>query len=157
MTIRLLRQIWQNKDSNQNNHSWISGTRFEQFHNIVLYDFAIHWFDTVRYVFGEREAKQVFSQVEHLRGQELKPPLSAQNIIQFDGGLASLVFHAHTMFSPAESITVTGTKGTFRSSGPVCRNEDITLTIEEDRGAVQFRQSQPKEPRALLRRRRQRR
>lgn len=120
-------------------HSWIEGTRFEQIHHIVLYDFAIHWFDKVRCVFGEREAKQIFSQVQHVRGQKLTPPLSAQSMIQFDGGLASLVFHAHTNFSPAESVIVTGTKGTFRSSGPVCGNDDITLTTESGEAKVELK------------------
>lgn len=119
-------------------HSWIQGTRFEQIHHIVLYDFAIHWFDTVRCVFGEQEAKQIFSQVERVHGQDLKPPLSAQSIIQFDGGLASLVFHAHTKFGPEERTVVTGTKGTFRSSGPVCGNENITLTTEAGEAKVEL-------------------
>jgi hypothetical protein len=26
-------------------HSWIGGTAFEQLHELVLYDFAVHWFD----------------------------------------------------------------------------------------------------------------
>lgn len=119
-------------------HSWIEGTRFEQIHHIVLYDFAIHWFDMVRCVFGKREAKQVFSQIEPSRGQTLAPPLSAQSMIQFNGGLASLVFHAHTKFSPAENIVVTGTKGSFRSSGPVCGNDDITLTTAAGEAKVQL-------------------
>jgi predicted dehydrogenase len=42
-------------------------------HHIVLYDFAIHWFDMVRCVFDEREAQQVFSQLQRARGQELPP------------------------------------------------------------------------------------
>jgi predicted dehydrogenase len=119
-------------------HSWIEGTRFEQMHHIVLYDFAIHWFDIVRCVFGEREAKQVFSQIEKSRGQKLASPLSAQSMIQFDGGLASLVFHAHTKFSPAESTVVTGTKGTFRSSGPVCGNDEISLTTEAGEARIEL-------------------
>ena len=120
-------------------HSWIEGTRFEQMHHIVLYDFAIHWFDMVRCVFGEREAQQVFSQVQRVRGQELAPPLSAQSMIQYEGGVASLVFHAHTMFGPAESTVVTGTKGTFRSSGPVCGNDDITITTEAGEAPVELK------------------
>ncbi|HKK17175.1 MAG TPA: Gfo/Idh/MocA family oxidoreductase [Opitutales bacterium] len=119
-------------------HSWIEGTRFEQMHHIVLYDFAIHWFDIVRCVFGDREAKQIFSQIERSRGQKLASPLNAQSMIQFDGGLASLVFHAHTKFGPAESTVVTGTKGTFRSSGPVCGNDDITLTTEAGEARVEL-------------------
>ena len=117
-------------------HSWIEGTPFEKIHHIVLYDFAIHWFDMVRCVFGQREATQVFSQLVRSRGQQIAPPLSAQSVIQFDEGLASLVFHAHTHYGPAESTVVTGTKGTFRSSGPVCENNNITLTTEAGEAAV---------------------
>ena len=29
-------------------HTWIKGTPFEQIHHVVLYDFAIHWFDLAR-------------------------------------------------------------------------------------------------------------
>ncbi|MEM0964877.1 MAG: Gfo/Idh/MocA family oxidoreductase [Verrucomicrobiota bacterium] len=120
-------------------HTWIQGTRFEEIHHIVLYDFAIHWFDLVRCVFGEREAKQVFAQVEKARGQELAPPLSAQSAIQFDGGLASLVFHANTKFGPSESTVITGTKGTFRSTGPVCANEQIQLITEAGEAEVELK------------------
>ncbi|MEM1158377.1 MAG: Gfo/Idh/MocA family oxidoreductase [Verrucomicrobiota bacterium] len=119
-------------------HSWIKGTRFEEIHHIVLYDFAIHWFDMVRCVFGEREGKQIFAQIEPSRGQELAPPLSAHSVMQFDGGQASLVFHAHTRFAPAESTIVTGTRGTFRSSGPVCANDQIRLTTEAGEADVQL-------------------
>jgi hypothetical protein len=66
--------------------------------------------------------------VQQSSGQNIKPPLSAQSMVQFDGGLASRVFHAHTKFSPNESRVVTGTRGTFRSSGPVCASDQITLT-----------------------------
>ncbi|NCQ36342.1 gfo/Idh/MocA family oxidoreductase, partial [bacterium] len=96
------------------------------------------WFDMVRCVFGEREARQVFSQIQRVRGQKLAPPLSAQSIIQYEGGLASLVFHAHTKFAPAESIVVTGTQGTYRSSGPVCGNNQITLTTAAGAAPVEL-------------------
>jgi predicted dehydrogenase len=112
-------------------HTWIKGTRFEQMHHIVLYDFAIHWFDIVTCVFGERRPRQVFARTERALGQELDPPLSAGALVGFDGGQASLVFHAGTRFDPSESTVVTGTKGTFRSSGPVCANNRVLLTTAE--------------------------
>ena len=111
-------------------HSWIKGTRFEEIHHIILYDFAIHWFDITRCVFGERRALQVYSQLQKASGQDIDPPLCAQTLVQFDGGQASLVFRAHTKFSPEESTVVTGTGGTYRTSGPVCANNRITLATE---------------------------
>ncbi|MEM9443741.1 MAG: Gfo/Idh/MocA family oxidoreductase [Verrucomicrobiota bacterium] len=119
-------------------HSWIQGTRFEKIHHIVLYDFAIHWFDMVRCIFGDRQALLVHSQVQNALGQLIQPPLCAQSLIQFEGGQASLVFRAHTKFSPAESVVVTGTKGTYRSSGPVCANNQILLTTEAGEAEVEL-------------------
>ncbi len=119
-------------------HSWIEGTRFEEIHHIILYDFAIHWFDITRCVFGDEPAVEVFSQIQPSPGQSIAPPLSAQSVIRFEKGLASLVFRGHTAHSPAESIVVTGTKGTYRSSGPVCGNDDITLTTEAGEARVEL-------------------
>ncbi len=109
-------------------HRWIKGTHFEQIRHIVLYDFAIHWFDIVTCVFGERRATEVFATTKHVPGQEIAPPMSAAAVVSFEGGLASLVFHSGTRFSPCESTVVTGTKGVFRSSGPVCANDRVILT-----------------------------
>ncbi len=117
-------------------HTWIKGTPFEKIHHIVLYDFAIHWFDIVTRVFGERRPIQVFARVGKSLGQELDPPLSAGVLVSYDNGQASLVFHAATKFSPAETTVVTGTKGTFRSTGPVCANDQITLTTADGEAAI---------------------
>ena len=40
------------------NHNWIKGTHFENVRHIVLYDFAIHWFDILT-TFIDRPAKRV--------------------------------------------------------------------------------------------------
>lgn len=117
-------------------HTWIKGTAFEKVHHIVLYDFAIHWFDMVSCLFGDRRPTEVFARAERVAGQELAPPLGAHAAVRYDGGLASLVFQAHTKFDPAETTIVTGTNGTFRSSGPVCANNRITLTTEDGRAEV---------------------
>lgn len=117
-------------------HTWIRGTSFENIHHIILYDFAIHWFDMVACVFGERRAKQVFARAERAGGQALASPLNAHAVVQYDGGMASLVFRAATKFDPLESTVVTGAMGTCRSSGPVCANDRVTLTTEAGRAII---------------------
>ncbi|MCH7228521.1 Gfo/Idh/MocA family protein [Haloferula sp. A504] len=119
-------------------HSWIEGTRFEEIHHIILYDFAIHWFDITRCVFGGEQAVEVFSQLQASPGQTIAPPLNAQSVIRFQSGVASLVFRGHTAHAPGESIVVTGTKGTFRSSGAVCGNDEITLITAEGEARVEL-------------------
>jgi len=112
-------------------HSWIEGTEFEKVQHIVLYDFGIHWFDMLCAVFGERDAHSVFAQVAKSPGQTLTPAMNAQAVVQFENGLGSLSFRALNKFDPKESMVVTGTKGTFRSSGPVCANDEMTLSTKE--------------------------
>ena len=117
-------------------HTWIKGTHFEEIHHIVLYDFAIHWFDIVTCAFGERRPTQVYANTERVPGQEVDPPLSAGALVSFDRGQASLTFHAATQFAPAETTVVTGTKGTFRSTGPVCANDQVTLTTTDGEAVI---------------------
>ncbi len=119
-------------------HTWIQGTRFETIRHIVLYDFAIHWFDMVRCVFGEARPESVFACVRRVTGQEIDPPLSASAIVAYPSGLATLTFHAHTRFGPRESTVVTGTCGTFRSSGPVCANDRVRLVTAAGEAEVKL-------------------
>lgn len=117
-------------------HGWIEGTAFEKIHHIVLYDFAIHWFDIVTCLFGDRPATEVFARAERVVGQSLNPPLAANASVRYDGGLASLVFQANTTYDPAESIVVTGTRGTIRACGPVCLIKQLVLTTGDGRAEV---------------------
>ncbi len=117
-------------------HTWIKGTPFEAVRHIILYDFAIHWFDIAACVFGSRNAKEVYARANRSLGQTVAPPMNAYAIVNYDGGTASLAFHANTPFAPLESTVVTGTKGTFRSSGPVCANDQITLSTAEGCASV---------------------
>jgi len=119
-------------------HTWIEGTPFEKIHHIVLYDFAIHWFDIVTCLFGDRPATEVFARAERVVGQELEPPLGAHAVVRYDGGLASLVFQANTAFDPGESIVVTGTKGTIRGNGEVCKIKYLSFTNQKGRANVEL-------------------
>jgi len=119
-------------------HTWIKGTPFEKTRHIILYDFAIHWFDIVTCIFGDRPARKVYACADQSIGQELAAPMNAQAAVFYEGGMASLAFHANTPFDPLESIVATGTKGTFRSSGPVCGNDRITLATAEGQARVEL-------------------
>ena len=119
-------------------HSWIKGTAFEELYHILLYDFAIHWFDMTACVFGKRQATSVFAHLEKSLGQAIDPPLLANATVRYEGGLATLAFRAHTKYDPAESAIVTGTKGVFRSSGAPLVCENVTLATEEGLAEVRL-------------------
>lgn len=109
------------------NHTWTRGTPFEKVHHLILFDFAIHWFDAVSSFFGEEKPLQVFAKTTPFPQQQMQPPLMAQVQIEFERGLAALNFNGHCLFDPRESITVVGTRGVIRSQGAVCQNEYLHL------------------------------
>lgn len=108
-------------------HTWISGTPFEQVQHVVLYDFAIHWFDMCALFFQGREALSVFGGNAFASGQTLKPPMLGCANLLFENGTATLNFDAHSRFGAEESICITGTQGTLRARGAICAAHEVTL------------------------------
>ena len=68
------------------NHEWIVGTPFDGVHHIVLYDYAIHWFDILTCLMPGRVAKCVFSTLNSAPHQKARPPLLGQVVVDYDGG-----------------------------------------------------------------------
>ncbi len=108
-------------------HGWVKGTQFDNIKHLILYDYAIHWFDIVTCFMGRRQAKQVYATVTRSPGQEARPPLLAQAMIEYDGGQASLVFDGDTRFGKQDRTLVAGTDGTILSIGPDSRHQKLTL------------------------------
>lgn len=94
-------------------HNWIAGLSFDKIHHIILYDYAIHWFDVTCCWLPERKAGSVFGACIRVPGQKAKPPLMAHAMADFGDVLASWVFDASTAtFQPAE-FRIEGTNGTI--------------------------------------------
>ena len=108
-------------------HTWIRGTPFESVHHVVLYDFAIHWFDMAGLFFQGRAAQSVFAANAFAPGQQLKPPMIGSATVAFAGGTAALDFDAHSRFGAEETLCITGSEGTLRARGPICAAHDVTL------------------------------
>jgi predicted dehydrogenase len=108
-------------------HTWIRGTPFESVPHVVLYDFAIHWFDMAALFFQGRRARSVFAANAFAPGQHLKPPMIGSATIAFAGGTATLNFDAHSRFGAEESLCITGTQGTLRARGPICAAHEVML------------------------------
>ena len=108
-------------------HTWVKGTPFEQIYDLVLYDFAIHWFDIVSHLLGERRPTSIYATRSSAVGQTLRPPMLAQAMLQFPGGQASLVFDAHVPYGHEDHTYIAGTQGTITSSGPDLGTQKLTL------------------------------
>lgn len=111
-------------------HSWIVGTPFEAIGDLVLYDFAIHWFDFLASLAGSR-LESVFATTARARGQSARVPLLAQALVRMEGGQASLAFDGATAHGPRDTTTVTGTLGSLTSVGPNLGEQAVTLTTAE--------------------------
>lgn len=111
-------------------HTWVTGTPFEQIYDVILYDFSIHWFDMVSHILGERRPTSVVATRSHATGQTLKQPMLAQAIMSFPGGQASLIFDAHVEVGPQDRTYIAGTLGTASSIGPHSGKQTLTLTTQ---------------------------
>jgi predicted dehydrogenase len=112
-------------------HNWIIGTEFEEIDRLILYDFAIHWFDMVVCLFGERRPLGVYATATRAAGQRARPPMLAQALIEYDGGQASLIFNANVTFGQEDSTYVSGTLGSIVSRGPGLSEQSVTLYLAE--------------------------
>jgi len=109
-------------------HNWCAGTPFDKVHHLVLYDFAIHWFDILTQFMGGRRAKRVFASTARAANQRTKPPLLAQVLVEYEGAQATLSFDASTGIGPRDGTFIVGTQGTIGSTGPDLAHQTVTLT-----------------------------
>ena len=112
-------------------HSFLEGTPFDKIKHLILYDFAVHWFDILTCFLADRQPKRVYASVARTGWQRMNPPLLAQALVEYDGAQASLVFDAHTQFGPEDRTYVTGSRGTILSIGPDLKRQKLTLVTAE--------------------------
>ncbi|QQS45956.1 MAG: Gfo/Idh/MocA family oxidoreductase [Acidobacteriota bacterium] len=112
-------------------HTWIIGTPFEKVRHLILYDFAIHWFDLANLFFGGRKAKSVYAAAARSVSQRARPPMLAQALIEFDGGQASLILNANVEHGQDDRTFVSGSKGSIVSRGPSLSDQSVTIHTSE--------------------------
>ncbi|MCH2114487.1 MAG: Gfo/Idh/MocA family oxidoreductase [Pirellulales bacterium] len=98
--------------------TWIQGNReFEKIHHLVLFDFAVHWFDIAQCIMAGRQPQRVFAVAMHFDQQLFGPPALASAIIEYPGAQVRMAFNAHTRLGEEDVTTVVGTQGTLRTRG----------------------------------------
>ena len=129
-------------------HSWIGGTPFEDVRHLILYDFAIHWFDFTTTIMqasasaSEQSApasdvaepaqpQLVCASIARSAGQTVKPDMLGEAIVNFPTAQASLVFNGDVKFGASDRTVVTGTKGTLISDGPDLDHQQLSLTTAD--------------------------
>lgn len=109
-------------------HTWTEGTEFAKVKHLILYDFAIHWFDMVNCLLANETPRRVFASVAKTKRQRIMPPLLGQAMIEFDHAQASLAFDADTDIGPNDRVFVTGSSGSIVTFG--VSYQDVTLRMD---------------------------
>ncbi|GIW92167.1 MAG: NADH-dependent dehydrogenase [Pirellulaceae bacterium] len=120
--------------SNHWNHGWIAGTPFDRVKHVILFDYAIHWFDILRCFLPDEPPRRVYAALRKSKTQVARPALLAQVCVEYPGRLASLVFHADTRFASQDRTIISGSEATLISLGPNEKNQTVSVHLPE--GAI---------------------
>jgi predicted dehydrogenase len=112
-------------------HGWVKGTEFENIKHLILYDFAIHWFDIVTCFLGGRAAKRVYASTVQSPTQPIVPAMLGQALIEYDDAQATLAFDADTRFGSQDRTYVAGSAGSVGSIGPSYLEQTLTLSTAD--------------------------
>ena len=119
-------------------HGWVAGTEFEEIDHLILYDFAIHWFDIASCLMGKRKPERVYASTARCPTQSVRPPLLAQALIEYEGAQATLAFDGSVRHGCHDRIYVTGSKATISSSGPDLKHQTVTLHTDGGRATPEL-------------------
>ncbi len=111
-------------------HNWAADTPFNDVHHLILYDFAIHWFDIATVFFAPRGPLRVYAELAKSPTQRATPPLLAHVAVDWDGGQATFSFNGDCPHGQRDTTTLVGSKGTLRSEGPTFSEQKVTLSSE---------------------------
>lgn len=114
-------------------HTWVKGSEFEKIKHLILYDYAIHWFDIVRCLLKGKKVKRVFASTARVPNQELMPDLLAQALIEFDEAQATLAFDAGLPTGSQERTFLSGTEGSLYSVGSGNQEQELSVNTADGR------------------------
>lgn len=108
-------------------HNWIADTVFNEVEHLILYDFAIHWFDITTAFLQHQTPKKVFATAARSPQQRAQPPLLAQVLVQYDEAQATLAFNGNTSQGQNDRTVVIGDIATAVSDGPDLTDQHVSL------------------------------
>lgn len=116
-------------------HNWVRDTPFDRLRHVILYDFAIHWFDMLHCLLRPRQATRVYASIARTPSQTADAAMLGQALIEYPQAQATLAFDADTRYGMHDIAIVTGTRGTLRSLGTEYHNPRVTLWTEAGRAS----------------------
>ncbi len=113
--------------------TWVAGNPgFESIKHMILFDFAIHWFDIAASFMEGQKPLRVYASAVKYETQKYRPPALASCIIDYEQAQVRMAFNAHTLLGEEDVTTIVGTKGTLRSRGPGLNNQpEMEVYLQE--------------------------
>ena len=116
--------------------TWVQGIpSFEEMDHLILFDFAVHWFDIASCLMTGRNPEKVYASAVRHSEQVYKPPALASAVIDYPDAQVRMSFNAHCKLGEEDVTTVVGTKGTLRSRGPGL-NDQPMMEVHLEEGSV---------------------
>lgn len=108
-------------------HNWVVDTVFDSIDDLVLYDFAIHWFDMVTCYLPGQRAERVYAAVNHTQQQRARPPLLAHVVAEYPHAQLTMSFNADTRFGGHDRTHIVGAEGAVLSDGPGLGEQQVRV------------------------------
>lgn len=108
-------------------HTWVRGTAFEHVKHLILYDFAIHWFDMLRMLLPHSEPIRVFASTAPAPNQTIMPHLLGQAIVEWPEAQATLAFDAALPHGQQDRLFVAGSEGSIFSYGETYQDQKLSV------------------------------
>jgi len=120
--------------------TWIAGIpAFEAMKHMVLFDFAIHWFDILGTLMQGASPTSVYAVARSFPDQTYQPPSLASVSITYPNAVASISLNAHTQLGEEDVTTIVGTQGTLRSRGPGLNDQpEMEIYLPEGQTTVKL-------------------
>ena len=109
-------------------HSWTAGTPFEEIRHLILYDYAIHWFDLLACLMQDQQPLRVHASFTRTRSQPTKAALLGQVAVEYPAAQATLVFDGHCPAGQHATAVVVGSEAIARSVGRGDNDHRVVIT-----------------------------
>ena len=108
-------------------HTWTATTEFNNIHHLLLFDFAIHWFDIATLFMGDAEPERVWASVRRAAYQQAAPPFLAHAVVDYPSAQVRFALNANVIYGQEDRTTIVGETGTLRSFGPSINEQQVQL------------------------------
>ncbi len=116
--------------------TWIRGIEaLESIRHLVLFDFAVHWFDITSCLMAGQEPQRVYASAVGYSEQVYGPPALGSVTVDYLEAQVRMAFNAHTKMGEEDVTTVVGTQGTLRTRGPGL-NDQPKVEVHLEEGSV---------------------